>query len=220
MAISTETRAGNPPSAPGLSRPNLIMLGSIVVVVLVTVVAYLVLSGNNHTPAAPATGTHAGQPSGGNDGQPVVAPSTTPTTTQGQATTAAILDGYKTAEAIFLADANAYPANALDPRIAQHMTGPELRTVQTYLTQLRIQGHHGVGTWTLTPRVTLISTSTTATITDCISDHTSVVDGRTGKTISGPDTKTTSDQITMVLQSGTWMISDDQRVGVGCVPAP
>jgi hypothetical protein len=142
--------------------------------------------------------------------------STPNTTTPQQATTAAILADYRTAESILGEDAAAYPANALDPRLPQHMTGPELRTVQNFLTVLRIQGHHGDGTADLSPRVDAIN-GTTATITDCVFDHGRIVDGRTGKTISGPDRTATLNTISMLLESGTWKISDNQQVGTGCV---
>jgi hypothetical protein len=143
--------------------------------------------------------------------------STTSTTTEEEATAADIIAGYRTAEAVFLADANAYPVDLSDPRLAEHMTGAELATVRNFLSTLFLQSRHGVGTWDLAPMVTAINGST-AMITDCVFDHTSIVDVKTGQTVSGPDTQTTQDHITMVLGNGLWTVSNDQRVAVGCAP--
>jgi hypothetical protein len=203
-----------PPEPPRRRRTGVAVIFAIALVAVAVVL--FVVTRPTHK-AAPAVTTNT-QPQTSTPAATAPVASTSNTTTPQQASTAAILADYRTAQGILLADATSYPANPLDPRLAQHMTGAELRTVQNNLTVMRVQGLHGVGTFNLTPVVSAID-GTTATITDCIFDHTSTVNGRTGQVTTAADTTTTKNTITMVLDGGTWKISDNQRVGTGCIPS-
>lgn len=148
-----------------------------------------------------------------------VSSSTTPTTSLRDATTAAIVAGYRAEDAAFDAVISQYPVNPADPRLPATMTGLRLSTVVSSFQVLRIQGRYAVDAATaeLAPVVT-DSNSTTATISDCLFDHSRIVDRRTGQTISGPDTRRTLEQVNMQLDAGTWKVSGFEQVGAGCVP--
>jgi hypothetical protein len=143
--------------------------------------------------------------------------STTSTTTPGEATTAAILAGYRAEDAALYEAADHFPVNLTDPRLAATMTGPELVAVRSRLLEARFQSQYAVGTAELDPVVTGID-GTTATVSDCLFDHSRIVNGRTGKTVSGPDTERTLEHATLQLVDGVWKVATNQEVSMGCQP--
>jgi hypothetical protein len=212
----TSPPPGPPPNLdrPGRRRGYLIAAIVTVAVVAVVVVAGLTLtSGSNKkvvTSTPPASTPIVSTPQ-------ATTPATVPPTSAPQLlSNAAVVSAYKMSQAVFLSIADASPPDPSDPRLLQYMTGAELNHVRNYLTGLRIQGRHAVGTVDLRPVVTSLS-ATTASITDCLFDHSSVVDSK-GQTVSPPDTATRQATIVMVLAGGSWKVSATQQVGTGCVP--
>ena len=100
------------------------------------------------------------------------------TTTRGSVS--AVLAAYRPEWAAFeqaLADAN--PG---DPRLAATMVDPQLQSVKGNLLADQRQGMVGRGTFTLHPKVTVIS-ATSATVVDCACSTAELVDKATGKPV-------------------------------------
>ncbi|MDP9073262.1 MAG: hypothetical protein M3N98_03630 [Actinomycetota bacterium] len=213
MAITaTPTGTRPPPTEPphrGNSPKALIAIAVLVILAAIVVIGYAVTNRAGNSSPAASRGP-----------QPTTAPASAGSTaapTTIDPTKAAVLTDYRTAESVLLEDVEAYPANPLDPRLAQHFAGAELQALQTRFTTMRFQGVHGVGTTELHPVVTSVAGST-ATVMDCSFDHSRIVNGRTGQTVSGPDTVTVMLKITLVQDGGTWKVSSQLQEGTGCVP--
>lgn len=143
--------------------------------------------------------------------------STTLTTTPGEATTTAILAGYRAEDAAFLDAAEQDPVNPSDPRLPATMTGAELVAVSSRLTQARFQGQYLVGTVDLAPVVTGTN-FLSATLSDCVFDHTRIMNARTGQTVSGPDTQRTLEHAALQWVDGVWKVASYVEASVGCKP--
>jgi hypothetical protein len=135
-------------------------------------------------------------------------------TTTVDPTTVAILAAYRAEWADFLAVAETFPVQPLDPRLAAHATGKQLTNIREFLTTLNLKGHYGVGSVDLAPSVTSMN-GDTATVTDCFFDHTVETDGRTHTAIEQPDAGHTLGKATLTLVAGSWLVSDTVTISPG-----
>jgi hypothetical protein len=136
------------------------------------------------------------------------------TTTTVDATKAAILAAYRAEWADFLAVAETFPVQPLDPRLAAHASGKQLTHIQQFLTALSLKSHFGEGTVDLSPSVTSV-TADTAIVTDCFFDHTVEADGRTRTPVEQPDTGHTLGQATLKLTGAGWQVADTTTIKSG-----
>jgi hypothetical protein len=97
-----------------------------------------------------------------------------------------------------------------------HATGHQLTMVREALTRLSLLGHYDQGTVDLAPVVTEIN-SDTATITDCLFDHSVEVDGRTNSPVEAPNAGHTLDTFKMSRVDGAWYVSDSTILKSGKV---
>ena len=136
------------------------------------------------------------------------------TTTRGSVS--AVLAAYRPEWAAFeqaLADAN--PG---DPRLAATMVDPQLQSVKANLLADQRQGMVGRGTFTLHPKVTVIS-ATSATVVDCAYSTAELVDKATGKPVP-PVTPPENDGVTstLVRSGGAWKVSEQTVTDGKCAP--
>jgi hypothetical protein len=207
---------GAPPEPPRRRRFTGIAVA--VAVLAVAVAGGLLLVNRPAHKAAPVTtNTQPSTPAASTPAASNPAVSTPQPTTIAQATTAAVVAGYKAEQAAFQAVINNSPVDPTDQRLPSTMTGDRLAAVRNAFTVLALQGQHGVGTADLAPVVIAVS-GTTATVTDCLFDHGRIVD-RVGQTVSGPDTQRTLEKVTLRFESGVWKVAGFEKVGAGCVPA-
>jgi hypothetical protein len=157
---------------------------------------------------------------------PTSAPATSPTvgatTTTVDATKAAILAAYRAEWADYDA-VDTFPINPLDPRLSLHATGKQLITDRQALTRLSLLGHYDRGAVDLAPVVTDMD-GDTATIMDCLFDHSEEVDGRTGVPQEAPNAGHTLDRFSMAEIDGAWYVSDSTIIKSGklvdtCTPS-
>jgi hypothetical protein len=217
MAISTEPQAGNPPSAPGLSRPNLIMLALTVAGVL-AVVAYFALTGHHSTnpPAQTGNPAAANSPAAAHNGQPAVVP-TTPTTVD-QA--AAIATAWRGSTAAWVANAMA-PEGASAQLLDAYYTDPELSTLKKQLAARHRDGLYsrgGIDDVTGTIHATLTS-PTQANLSACEVDHLQLLEPNGQPFPGSPGDPTPTNEMahaTMVLTTGGWKVSTVTTVTGPC----
>jgi hypothetical protein len=135
------------------------------------------------------------------------------TTTTVDATRAAILAAYR-AEWADYSVVDTFPINPLDPRLSLHATGKQLITDRQALTRLSLLGHYDRGAVDLAPVVTEVDAST-ATIMDCLFDHSVEVDGRSGAPQEAPNAGHTLDRFSMAEIDGAWYVSDSTIIKSG-----
>jgi hypothetical protein len=180
---------------------------------LAALVVALAACGGGHHTAAPAPTTS----------------STTPPTSAGTTTTtldptkAAVLAAYRAAWTDFLAVASTFPVRPLDPRLAQHESGAEFRHDQQSLTVLSAKGHYSKGGVDLAP-IVVSFVDDSATVMDCLFDHSVEMDAKTHSPVSSPDVGHTSDRFTLTRANGRWFVSDSTILDPGtrrdaCTPA-
>jgi hypothetical protein len=166
--------------------------------------------------------------SGKGKADPPPLPTTTSTTGGTTSTTidttrAAILAAYRAEWSEFIAVAETFPVNPLDPRLAIHSIGNQLTAERKALTRLSVLGHVNRGPTDLAPVVSTVSASG-ATVTDCIMDHSVEVDHRTNSPVEPANIGHTLDQFTMTNVDGNWLVSNSMVLGSGktkdaCVPS-
>jgi hypothetical protein len=157
-------------------------------------------------------------PLGAGGTSPTSSTSTAVTTTTVVPAVAAILAAYRASWSDYLAVVTQFPVHPTDPRLGSHTTGVELDTIHINLTRAALTAEYAVGTIDLSPVVTAVNAST-ATVNDCYFDHTKIVNGKTGATVSTGDTERTLINATMTLDAGIWKMANYQKVGSGCTPA-
>ncbi|HEX9549335.1 MAG TPA: hypothetical protein VF942_18480, partial [Acidimicrobiales bacterium] len=145
------------------------------------------------------------------------------TTTTLDPTKAAILAAYRASWADFIAVADTYPVNPLDPRLPAHDTGKELTGVRQALTKLMVQRHYNRGSTELNPVVTSVLDDA-ATAMDCIFDHSVEVDGSTNTPVERPNVGHTLLRFTLSRINGNWFVSDSTALKSGrledaCTPS-
>jgi hypothetical protein len=136
------------------------------------------------------------------------------TTTTVDATKAAILAAYRAEWADVIAVDTVYPVRPLDPRLKAHATGKQLLAIQQALTKLRLLNHYERGTTDLSPVITAID-GDSATIHDCILDHSVEIDFESNSPVEKPNVGHTLDMYTMTRLSGLWYVSDSIVLGSG-----
>jgi hypothetical protein len=148
----------------------------------------------------------------------------TPTSTV-DPTDAAIINAYGQAMAAWVAAGADPNTDSHYPGIDQWYTGYELSYILGWLDLIaQVGGEVVVGTYTPHPVVTSVDGST-ATVQDCGWDAQYVADkGSTTPASPQPYGWTTASSwdnrtVTMVLQSGTWQISDEVSEATPCTPA-
>lgn len=122
-----------------------------------------------------------------------------------------------------IAVAETFPVNPLEPRLKLHAIGKQLTSEQQALTRLSLLNHFNRGPTDLTPVVTSV-TGETATLTDCILDHSVEVDYRTNHPVESPDVGHTRDNFTLIRVNGAWFVSDSTVAASGrttdaCTPS-
>jgi hypothetical protein len=169
-------------------------------------VALAACGGGGHHAAAPAP-----TPATSSTAPPTSAATTTTTL---DPTKAAILAAYRAGWADFLAVVSSFPVRALDSRLSLHSVGKELLHDQQLLTTLSAKGHYAKGSVDLSPVVASVSTDT-ASVMDCVFDHSVEVDGKTGVPVTKPDVGHSLDRFTLTRVSGSWLVSDSTVVKPG-----
>jgi hypothetical protein len=145
-----------------------------------------------------------------------------PTTTTVDPTKAAILAAYRAHWDDVIGVAETVPIKPLDPRLAEHTTGKQLLSEQQALTRLSVLGHYNQGSTDLSPTVTAVS-GDSATVTDCIFDHSIEMDFRTKTAVEAPDIGHTLDVFVLTRVNGSWFVSDSTvmksgKTGDECTP--
>jgi hypothetical protein len=136
--------------------------------------------------------------------------------TTAAATQHAVLAAYRDSHLEYLAVAETFPVNPVDPRLGAHITGPELLHVQAQLTQMRTDDQFIQGTIDLAAKVTSV-TDTSATVTDCNLDRTVFVDGKSRQLLSQPSTQRTLVYAKLELSGGVWKVFEFTPTGGRCL---
>jgi hypothetical protein len=144
------------------------------------------------------------------------------TTTTVDPTKAAILAAYRAEWADVIAVDTVFPVHPQDPRLAQHAMGKQLTAIQQALTRLNVMSHYEKGQTELSPTVASID-GATATVRDCIFDHSVEVDSKTSSSVESANIGHTLDLFTMTKVGEKWYVSDSTVQGSGksgdaCVP--
>jgi hypothetical protein len=144
--------------------------------------------------------------------RPPSATSTTATTAAATTTTidptkAAILAAYRAGWADYIAVAETYPVQPLDPRLSAHSIGKELAAARKALARLSVINHFNRGPTDLSPVVEAVD-GDSATVRDCILDHSVEVDAGTNTPVEQPDVGHTRNVFTMTKVNGAWYVSD------------
>lgn len=114
--------------------------------------------------------------------------------------------------------AAADPMDPTHPALAEHATGEQLETLERAFLARQTNGEVIRGTLDLAPRVVSV-VDDTATVRDCYLDNTGIYDAATGErrdTATGVRHLITA---TLVLEDGTWKVSDLTQEGDGCTAA-
>ena len=148
--------------------------------------------------------------------------STSAATTTVDPTTAAILAAYRAHWDDVIAVDTVFPVRPQDPRIANHAIGKQLTSERDALTHLSVVGHFERGLTEFSPTVTSIAADT-ATVSDCIFDHSVEVDEHTNLPIEPEDIGHTLDNFTLTRINGVWFVADSMvvksgKTGDACTP--
>lgn len=110
------------------------------------------------------------------------------------------------------------PMDPTHPALAAHTTGEQLETLERAFLARQTSGEVIRGTLDLAPRVVSV-VGETATVRDCYLDNTGIYDAATGErhdTATGVRHLITA---TLVLEDGSWKVSDLNQEGDGCTAA-
>jgi uncharacterized protein YchJ len=126
----------------------------------------------------------------------------------------AILAAYRADWADFEAVAESFPIRTQDPSIGAHATGKHLDAEREALSRLSVIKHYQRGLTDLAPVVTSII-GDTATLTDCLFNHSVEVDYQTNAAVAPSDVGHSRQQFILVKVEGAWYVSDSTTVASG-----
>jgi len=136
------------------------------------------------------------------------------TSTTVDATTGAILTAYRAEWADVIAVDTVYPVRPLDSRLKAHATGKQLLAVQQALTKLSLIRHYERGATDLSPVVTAVD-GDSATVQDCIFDHSVEIDFVSNSPVEKPNLGHTLELYKMTRLNRLWYVSDSMVLGSG-----
>ena len=110
------------------------------------------------------------------------------------------------------------PMDPTNPALAAHATGEQLETLERAFLARQASGEVIRGTLDLAPRVVSI-TGETATVRDCYLDETGIYDAETGERKDEASGVRHLITATLVVDDGTWKVSDLEQEGDGCATA-